>query len=202
MRMVSSEDITMKIMNLLTFVVIALIVSVPSHAAKISGKPTYLLPMTCGELLPDPSPFIGFLDSVATGQISTDKNFSKRVYRVLALRNKLGEASERIREANPVDFLIRKTLCFYREQKEPLKPVPYDDPAFIRFFRDALKELELKIEDAIFQTEYELAQRKQYELQLQKNKDVVERIREEAEENADRSFDRLANSAKQKVKSQ
>ena len=48
----------------------------------------------------------------------------------------------------------------------------------------------------------ELAQRKQYELQLQRNKDVVTRVREEAEDNADRSFERLSSSARQKVKNQ
>lgn len=166
------------------------------------GKPTFLLPLSCQELLPDPSPFIGFMESVANGAVTTDKNFSKRIYRVLALRNKLGESNQSVRDANPIDMLIRKTLCFYREQKEPLKPVPYDDPLFVKFMHDSLKELELKIEDAIYQTEYELAQRKQYEFQLQKNKDVVDRIREEAEDNADRSFDRLATSAKQKVRTQ
>lgn len=181
---------------------LALLGSRAEAAAQRGRMPTYLLPMTCQELLPDQSPYIGFLEAVAMGSVTADRNFSKRLLRILALRSKLAETSDRARDSNPVDLLIRKTLCFYREQKEPLKPVPYDDPGLVKFMHDSLKELELKVEDAIYQVEFERAQRKSYELQLQKNKEIVERIRDEAEDSADRSFERIATSAKQKVKTQ
>ena len=34
------------------------------------------------------------------------------------------------------DVLVRKTLCFYREQKEPLKPIAYDNAEFIKFLKE------------------------------------------------------------------
>lgn len=160
---------------------------------------TFLLPQTCQELLPDPSQYIGYLESVANGLVTTDRAFSERILRLLALRNRVADTGDRARENNPVDTLIRKTLCFYREQKEPLRPVPYDDPQFLSFFRGAMKELEGKVEDGIFQAEYERAQRRAYEFQLQKNREVVERVREEAESRAEKTFERISTSARKKV---
>ena len=168
--------------------------------AKVDSRPTYLLPTTCAELMPDSQPYLGFMEAVALGGAQSDRNFSKRVLRILALRTKLNEVSERARESNPIDRLIEKALCFYREQKEPLRPVPYDDPTFIKYLKESMRELELKVEDAVYQTEVERVQRKHYELQLQKNRELVEDLRNEAETQADRSYQRLSSSAQQKVK--
>ncbi len=170
--------------------------------AKIESRPTYLLPTTCAELMPDAEPYIGFMEAVALGGAETDRNFSKRVLRILALRAKLNEVSERARDANPIDHLVEKALCFYREQKEPLRPVPFDDPAFTKYLKESMRELELKVEDAVYQTELERVQRRHYELQLQKNRDLVEDLRNEAETQANRSFQRLSSSAQQKIKNQ
>ncbi len=165
-----------------------------------STRPTYLLPTTCHELMPDASPYIGFLEAVALGGVGNDRNFSKRLLRILAMRTKLNEVSERARESNPIDSLIEKTLCFYREQKEPLRQVPYDDEAFTKYMKASLRELELKVEDAVYQAEVERVQKQHYEIQLQKNREVVEELKVEAENQADKSFERLSSSAKQKVK--
>src|SRR5687768_12693389 len=81
----------------------------------------FMLPLSCSELLPDPGPFINFFEAVARGSVTHDKAFSKRMFKILALREKLSNMTDRTREQNPVDDLIKRTLCFYREQKEPLK---------------------------------------------------------------------------------
>ncbi len=174
--------------------------SAPGALAPKGGY--FLLPLTCAELLPDSAPFLGFLESVANGLVVSDREFSKRLFRVLALRQKVFDSGTRARENNPVDILIRRTLCFYREQKEPLRPVPYDDSDFVKFLRGSLKELEYKIDDAVFQEEFEKYQRKQYETQLEQNRAIAERVRREAQTSADTAYDRLSRTAKQKVKAQ
>ena len=67
--------------------------------AKVDSRPTYLLPTTCAELMPDSQPYLGFMEAVALGGAQSDRNFSKRVLRILALRTKLNEVSERARES-------------------------------------------------------------------------------------------------------
>jgi len=178
-----------------------LVTGFTAHAKVDSSHPTYLLPNTCYELMPDASPYLGFLEAVALGGVSHDRNFSKRLLRILAMRSKLNEVSERARESNPIDKLVEKTLCFYREQKEPLRVVPYDDEKFTAYMKTSLRELELKVEDAVYQAEVERVQKKHYEIQLQKNREVVEELKIDAEVQADKSFERLSSSAKQKVKS-
>jgi hypothetical protein len=159
-----------------------------------------MLPMTCSELLPEISPYLNFFEAVARGNVAQDRSVSKRVYRILLLREKISVTADRFREQNPVDTLIRKTLCFYREQKEPLKPTPYDDAEFLKFLRGALKELELKVEDAVYDVEYERQQRHEYERQLLANQGIVERVKKEADVDAERTFERLTSAARKKVK--
>lgn len=187
-----------------SFALILLLVtfSPPSQGALAPKGGFFLLPLTCAELLPDNAPYLGFLESVANGVVVSDREFSKRLYRVLALRQKLFESGTRARENNPIDILIRRTLCFYREQKEPLRPVPFDDTDFLKFLRGSLKELEYKIDDAVFQEEFEKYQRQQYENQLNKNRAVVERVKSEAETSAENAYERLSRTAKQKVNAQ
>ena len=178
------------------------LLAVPSARGVVASVPrggVYLLPMTCAELLPDNGPYLGFLESVGQGSVGTDSDLSKRIFRLLALRAKFLDARDVAPENNPVDILIRRTLCFFREQKDPLRTIPYDDGAFLRFFRTSLRELELKIDGAIFQVEVERAQRHAYESQLQRNRTVVERMRREADAVAETEYDRLTKSAKRKV---
>ena len=126
-------------------------------------------------------------------------HFARRIFRVLSLREKTGEAAAKYRDVNPLDLLIRRTLCFYREQKEPIQQVAYNNPQFVTFLRANLKELETKIENAILDWQLERQQRTKYEAQLQKNQNLVDAIRKEAENDARISFERLSSSARKKV---
>jgi len=155
--------------------------------------------MNCTELLPDNALFVGYLEAVAKGQVMSDRAFSKRLFRVLSLRDKMNDAAGKYRDTNPVDLLVRRTLCFYREQREPLEAVMYNDAKFIVFLKSNLKELESKIEVAILDWQMEKEQRAKYELQLQKNQVLVDLLRKEAEKEARISFDRLSLSARRKV---
>ena len=136
-----------------------------------------MLPLNCSELLPDIAPFTDFFEAVAKGTVKTEPRFSKRLFKILALRGKLFESGRRMKKENPVDILIRKTLCFYREQKEPLKPISYDNPHFIAFLRSASMDLENKVDEAIFQWEFERYQRDYYEAQLDKNSKIIRKLR-------------------------
>jgi hypothetical protein len=170
------------------------------HAAPQRETGIYLLPLECSELLPDNSPFVHFLEAVARGCLSKEKSFAKRIFKVLATREKMTASAQQSREQNPIDVLIRKTLCFYRENKEPLKMVPYDDVAFLAFFRTSLDVLEKQIEETIFQREFDRQQRKEYERVLMQNRELEESVRGQAEVDADRNYERISTSAKRKVK--
>lgn len=169
------------------------------------GAPThengvFLLPLECSELLPDSGPYLQFFEAVARGSLKKDKAFSKRIFRILALREKMQSSAQQSRDQNPLDLLIRKTLCFYREKKEPLKMVPYDDPAFMAFLHGSLNDLETKVEETIFQREFDKQQRKEYERLLTQNQELEESVRGQAEVDADRNFDRLSSAARKKVR--
>lgn len=184
-----------------SFWVIAFVFSVSAQAASpLRETGTFLLPLECSELLPDNTPFVHFFEAVARGGLKADKRLSERLYKVLALRERMNTANEQSREQNPVDILIRKTLCFYREKKEPLKTVTYEDAAFLSFLRGSLADLESKLEETIFQREFDKQQRKEYERLLTENKGIEDTIRRQAELEADRSFERISNSAKRKVR--
>lgn len=188
--------------NFVFVALLALACSRPSLASTGPQSGVYLLPMTCAELLPNMGPYLNFFEAVGRGNVGNDRAFSRRIFRILALRDKLVEEADRAKEQNPVDVLIRKTLCFYREQREPLKPVPYDDDAFVGFLRTSLKELEGHVDDAIFTWEFERAQRREFERQLERNQTAVDAVREQADVDADRAFEKLSSNAKRKVRSQ
>lgn len=174
--------------------------AMPSRAAIIKENTVFLLPLECSELLPDSGPYLKFMEAIARGNLRKDKNLSKRVFKILATREKMQQSIDESHETNPVDILIRKTLCFYREKKEPLKMVPYDDPQFLAFLHGSIGDLEKKVEESIFQREYDKHQRKEYERQLGENQDLEDTIRSQAEVDADRNFDRLSKAAKRKVR--
>ena len=123
------------------------------------------------------------------------------MYRVLALRARLAEEGGRARDQNPIDVLVRRTLCFYREQTGPAV-VSYDDPKVVKFLKTSLKELETKVDDIIFQSEYERQERMEYKRQLEKNRGVADVVRKEAENDADREYERLASAARRKARLQ
>lgn len=180
-----------------------LLVANPAGAAVGTARTgVYLLPMTCAELLPNMGPYLNFFEAVGRGNVATDRQFARRIFRILSLRDKLVEEADRAREQNPVDVLIRKTLCFYREQREPLKAISYDDERFVAFLKTSLKELENHVDDAIFSFEFERAQRLEYQRELERYQTVVERVREQADLDADRNFEKIAGAAKRKVRQQ
>jgi hypothetical protein len=73
--------------------------SVDSHGA---GAPLrareVMLPMTCAELIPEAEAFRNFFEAVARGAVSTNAALSKRMFRLLAMREKLSETDKRNRE--------------------------------------------------------------------------------------------------------
>src|SRR5262249_4670026 len=148
------------------------------------------------------TPFTGFFEAVGKGAGGKDRKFAKQIFKIMALRDRMSEIPDKARDTNPVDTLIRRTLCFYREQEDPGSPGGYDDPKFIAYLKENIKALEGKVEDVIFQAEYDRQQRRQYEQRLEKNQGVVTTLRREADLDADRSFDKIINNAKKKVRAQ
>jgi hypothetical protein len=161
-----------------------------------------MLPMNCSELLPDTSPYLSFFESVARAAVTKDRKFSRRLYRILSLRDKFAESPERGREQNPVDILVRRTLCFYREQKAPTSPVSFDDPGIVAFLKVSISELETKVKQSLYQVELDRQQRREYERRLKQNQGLVDNIQRQADDEADRTFDQMAKSAKKKARSQ
>lgn len=195
----------MRMMKRNGFKVIALLLGLataaPASPLSQEGG-VFLMPMSCAELLQDPAPFLAYFEAVAKGQVSKDRKFSRRMFRILSMREKLGEATGRTREANPIDAIIRRTICFYREQKEPLKPVGFDDADFLKFMHTSLKELEDKVEDSIFQWEFERQQRREYERRLKITEGAAQAVAREAEGDAERAYDKLSAAARKKVQAQ
>ncbi len=164
------------------------------------GGGTILMPLNCSELLPDTSPFIQYFESVARGAAASDRPFSLRVFKLLALRERLAEEDAASRDQNPVDIIIRKSLCFYREQKEPVRPIPYDDETFVLYLKKYLKEIEIRVEKIIIQTEFEKRSRKAYEEKLTRNKATIDVLRREAEREANSVYKSLSNQAQRKLR--
>jgi hypothetical protein len=168
--------------------------------AAISASPVFTLPASCGELLSDIGPFLGFLEAVASGLANSERTLSKRVLRLLALRNEALRNNDRLRNDNPIDGVLRRALCFYREQREPIRPVPFDDEGFVRFLRESIGELEKNVENAIFEIELESARRRQLESRLAKNRAAAERLEAEANRAARTSYDKILERARKKAK--
>lgn len=166
------------------------------------GRGVYLLPINCSELLPEESPFVQFFEAAARGSAARDKDLAKRMFRVLEMRDRFIKNPDLLQDENPVDVLVRKTLCFYRQQKEPLRPVSYEDQGFLKFLKGAIRELEGKVEDALFLALLEREQRLTYERDLQKNRSLIESVRQEALREADRAYTKIVDNAKRKAKAQ
>ncbi len=156
--------------------------------------------MNCVELLPDPSPFINYFEAVGRGLVTSNRKLSSRIFKILAIREKVIDAVDRQRDQHPVDKLIRKTLCYYREQKEPLKPVTYDDANFVSYLTQSMNELENKVDEVVFQWELDEAQRKQFEKIVEKNQQLIQAMKMEAEEQAEAKVRKISKRAKNQVK--
>lgn len=172
-----------------------------SFVALAAQQPTYLMPINCSELVPDSSPFLGFFESFGRGVSSTSRDLSRRVFRMLAVRERIASETGRTGDSNPLDPLIRKFLCFYREQKEPLRIVAYDDSDFLRFVTKEISTLEKKIDDAIFQVAFEEHSRKEYERRISTQRAVIDAIRDQADREAIQLYDKISSTARSKVRS-
>lgn len=164
------------------------------------GEPTYLLPLNCSELLPDNSAFLSFFESVGRGQVISQKDLSQKIFRVLALRDKLAEVAKSDTGSNPIDIVIRRTLCFYRQQREALQPVPYYDAKFISFLKENIQELEQKVEAVIIESQYKVFHQEMLEKRAKQNQSLVEEAKRRADKSADQVFERLTRRASQKAK--
>ncbi len=169
-------------------------------AAPTADNTVFLLPLECSELLPDNTPFVRFFESVARGRLRQDKTFAKRIFEVVALRDRIQNTGAQAREQNPIDLLIRKTLCFYREKKDPLRLVPYDDADFLAYLKPNLGDLEKKVAEVIAQREYDREQRLEYERMLTQNQALEDAVRAQAELAAEKEYERLAKKARMKAK--
>lgn len=176
----------------------ASLVGTKAEGAPLRGREV-MLPMTCAELLPEVDPFTFFFEAVARGAVTSRARLSKRMFRVLSLREKLSDQGKRHKEDNPIDGLLRKTLCFYRESKDPLRAVPFDDPDFLKFMETSIDDVERKSEDAVFQSELSRLQREEYEKRLERNQELIEQLRAEADRSAQKSYDDLSKKARRKV---
>ncbi len=161
-----------------------------------------MLPLNCSELLPDSTPFVEFLTAVGQSQVEKDRSFSRRIFRVIALRKKLYEENDWIRDHNPIDLLIQKTLCFFRIQKDPISPISYDNPEILKFLKESLDELEAKVDEAIFDTEFESEERKRYEKQIERNAKLIRTVEGQAQREANKEYGQITKSAKRKAQKQ
>jgi len=161
---------------------------------------TYLLPLNCSELLPDNTPFVSYFELVGRGQVVSNKPFSRKVFKILALRDKLNASSHLFEGSNPVDIMIRRTLCFYREQRDPLQLVPYYDPKMVSFLSEGMKDLEQKVERVILDLQTQALDKERLARRAKQNEAVVQNEKRLAEKSAIQIFERINQQAVRKVK--
>jgi len=150
--------------------------------------------------MPDMDPYIQFFEAVARGQVGQNRSMSVRLFQILAMREKLHASSGKTQDNNPVDAYIKKSLCYYREQKEPLAPVAFDDPKFVQYMKSSILDLEKKVNEAILEWEVQKAQRNAYQNSLEKNHALVESLKRKAEIEADRTYRALSDKARRKTR--
>lgn len=164
------------------------------------AQPQYLLPLNCSELLPQEASFLSYFESVGKGQVATNKKLSERIFRILALRDQLQESSSLIEDRNPIDELVRRTLCFYRQQKDALSPVPFDSPEMVSFIGQNIRELESKVEAVILEIEYRKASQDILKRKAQRHQRLVDKEKQIAARKARELFETLSRKAVNKAK--
>ncbi len=189
----------MKLLFRHTAFLLGLLVSIALGAM---STPVYLLPMNCAELVPDSGPFMHFFESVASGIAANNRALSKRLFRVLSLRERVAVETGRVGDANPVDPLIRRFLCYYREQKDPLRIISYDDSEFLGYMKKELPNLEKQVDDSVYRVAFEEQSRIEFDRRLQLHQSLIEVVRDEAGREADLVFEKVIESARKKVKLQ
>jgi hypothetical protein len=174
--------------------------SLGAFGAPTKDSATYLLPFNCSELMPDNTPFVNFFESVGRGQILSNKTLSKQIFKVLALREKLNQKPDLFQGINPIDVLIRRTLCYYREQKDALQVVPYYEPKLLGFLGQSMKDLEKTVESTLLDLQLQVLNQEELGRRARQNDALVAAERGRAQQSANQIFDQIAKDAVRKVK--
>jgi hypothetical protein len=177
-----------------------LVICVSGQASAFKENATYLLPLNCSELLPDNTTFLSYFEAVGRGQVISDKTLSRKIFRVLALRDKLNSTPDLFQGINPIDVLIRKTLCYYRQQKDALQVVTYYDPKMVSYLKENIKDLETKVDSAIFNCQFQQETKEALEKRAKKNEALVQDYMKEAQKSANQSFEKITKEAARKAK--
>jgi len=177
-----------------------LVICVSGQASAFKENATYLLPLNCSELLPDNTTFLSYFEAVGRGQVISDKALSRKIFRVLALREKLNSTPDLFQGTNPIDVLIRKTLCYYRQQKDALQVVTYYDPKMVSYLKENMKDLEAKVDSAIFNCQFQQETKEALEKRAKKNEALVQDYMKEAQKSANQSFEKITKEAARKAK--
>ena len=80
---------------------------------------------------------------------------------------------------------------------EPIKAIVNSE--FTKFLKTSIKELETKVEKAVFDWELERQERKEFERRAKQNQKLVNALEREADIEAAQTFSRLSQRAKQKA---
>lgn len=180
--------------------VFCLVICISGQASAFKENATYLLPLNCSELLPDNTAFLSYFEAVGRGQVISDKTLSRKIFRILALREKLNSTPDLFQGINPIDVLIRKTLCYYRQQKDALQVVTYYDPKMVTYLKDNMKDLEVKVDSAIFNCQFQQETKEALEKRAKKNEAIVQDYMKEAQKSANQSFEKITKEAARKAK--
>jgi len=81
-----------------------------------------------------------------------------------------------------------------------LKPVTFDDANFISYLSSALKDVESKVDDIVYQWELDRVQKAQFEKIVEKNQHLIQKMKMEADEMAEAEVKKLSQKAKKNLK--
>ena len=81
-----------------------------------------------------------------------------------------------------------------------MKPVTFDDANFISYLSSALKEVESKVDDIVYQWELDRVQKAQFEKIVEKNQHLIQKMKMEADEMAEAEVKKLSQKAKKNLK--
>jgi hypothetical protein len=78
--------------------------------------------------------------------------------------------------------------------------VTFDDANFISYLSSALKEVESKVDDIVYQWELDRVQKSQFEKIVEKNQHLIQKMKMEADEMAEAEVKKLSQKAKKNLK--
>jgi len=142
---------------------------------------TLTMPTTCQNLLPDIDPYLNFLNEVASLWIDTNKNMSKKIFKLLAYANLYN--NELASSDNLIFYLIKNNLCKAYELNS--NKVFTSNSVIIRDYLSKNIDNILKLA----KEEYLKLKVKNYlniisQRKLQKNTEIIARTKQEANDEA------------------